>query len=245
MESLDAVLSDFVKNNNIKEDSNFKNLISPIVNQMQMLGTDEMDNPFLQFLALYASSHNNSVYPITKNDYININNLYADDIIEDYDLTNIKSLPILFNSSLYNRFNSDDFQFIIKFYTWFDSEYNVTSGIENLTEVNKILERANTKINSLNDLKKPNVRQQLRDALLYSTNYDKKIIRDDIKGLKKEVDILGEPENASTKRTTSNNFDTSIYKNIQDEEGMKTFIKGLSANQINMLRSYLNDSNLK
>lgn len=166
------------------------NKIEPIkkvlIKWIKELGLRESQNPYMQFIPAFYSIDSNKSRTLTENNCIELNNLYADRVLDFSDIagTGVNGLEhIIFNQNLYN-FNMNDLDFIVRAYETLSSK-NFIKKL-NLDAVKQQLIRYKHESNAnYIDSNADNVKA-IRNAILYkeptksqtSEIFDKTVIED-------------------------------------------------------------------
>lgn len=243
--TIDEFIKSFISKYKIKDDEYLKNILPTLTSQLSTMGQSEQDNPFIVFLINYAKKNKprNSLKPITESDYIVLNNLYNNKVISKSDLIGDGQASfLLYDSSLYNKFSSDDFEFIVKFWKWFDNYYNVDDYLTSIDKINDLLKKSGFQlIDSLSDIRKDEVREAIRAALLYDGSKSNGITSN-INALKNKLNSLQSNDNEDTTTSDFNSINKTI-NSLSSTKKIKDFIEKLTPEQQELFRKYLSSSN--
>lgn len=147
------------------------NKIEPIkrmlIKWIKELGLKESTNPYMKFISAFYSISSNSSRTLTENNCIELNNLYANGVLDFSDIAGIgenKLNHIIFNQNLYNN-NMSDLDFIVRAYESLSSanfakKINVDAVKEQLIRY-KHKSNADYIDNNADNLK------ELRNAIIY------------------------------------------------------------------------------
>lgn len=188
---------------------------------------DELNNYFIKYNDIYTKTE--GVVP-TRSLIVAMNNLYANDIVDDNDLDGTGKdgrNSIIFKSSLAaDNLTSSDIEFVVKSYVWLSQKENIKRMNFNLLSA-----FANNK----DDVAYENLRVACADALQNPDSYDSQAVRDaivykdnrgNIRSKKEIEEIL---HLASSKlNSTANNDDkvskvVSMVAKMSDDEKKELF----------------------
>ena len=91
---------------------------SVLIKWIKELGFKESTNPYMQFIPAFYSIQENQSKTLSENNCIELNNLYADGVLDFADIAGTgenKLDHVIFNKNLYNKTMSD-LEFIVKAY---------------------------------------------------------------------------------------------------------------------------------
>lgn len=213
-EELEIVVALYLRNlpywNNIKEGEFALQRI------YEELGFNANDNPFVTFLSEFFKL--NSSTKLKNEDFVVLNDLYYNDVLDYSDFVGISSdafNSIIFSANLYDDFSKNDKKFIITSYIWLSSKENLNRiNTQAIVDTNTVSRNIVDNIVSIYTENQKNS-IKLRDAIIYRDV-------DDIKGdinSKRDIEtalIAGSSRVGKSRETR----DVSVRKIIKDVDSL-------------------------